>query len=93
MIKKWVLSLCISVIYTFIYSQSTNSYLLKPERVFDGEEMHTGWWVWVDSGMIKGVGPSGTILFPKRTSVMEFPGKTLMPGMIEGHGHLFLTSL
>lgn len=90
MINKLLLSIYFSFIYSIVFTQTSGSYLLKPERVFDGEEMHTGWWVWVDSGIIKGVGPSGTILFPKRTTVMEFPGKTLMPGMIEGHGHLFL---
>jgi imidazolonepropionase-like amidohydrolase len=90
MINKLLLSIYFSFIFSFVFGQTSGSYLIKPERVFDGEEMHPGWWVWVDSGIIKGVGPSGTILFPKRTAVMEFPGKTLMPGMIEGHGHLFL---
>jgi len=90
MTNKLLLSIYLSFIYSFVFGQTSGSYLLKPESVFDGEEMHTGWWVWVDSGIIKGVGPSGTILFPKGTRVLEFPGKTLMPGMIEGHGHLFL---
>lgn len=90
MINRLLLSICFSVIYSFIYCQSSSGFLIKPERVFDGEEMHSGWWVWVDSGIIKGVGPSGTFTLPKGVMVMDFPGKTLMPGMIEGHGHLFL---
>ena len=90
MINKVLLSICLSFIYALIFAQSSSGYLIKPERVFDGEEMHTGWWVWVDSGIIKSVGPSGSINFPKGVVVMDFPGKTLMPGMIEGHGHLFL---
>ncbi len=90
MINKILLSICLSVIYSFIYCQSPGNFLIKPERVFDGEEMHAGWWVWVDSGIIKAVGPSGKINIPKGATVLDFPGKTLMPGMIEGHGHLFL---
>jgi imidazolonepropionase-like amidohydrolase len=90
MINRLLLSVCLSVLYSFIFCQSSSSYLIKPERVFDGEDMHAGWWVWVDSGIIKGVGPSGTFNFPKGVVVIDFPGKTLMPGMIEGHGHLFL---
>jgi imidazolonepropionase-like amidohydrolase len=88
--KKLILLTCYSVVFGLIYGQSSTAFLLKPERVFDGHEMHANWWVLVDSGFIKAAGPSGTINQPKGATVMEFPGKTLMPGMIEGHGHLFL---
>jgi hypothetical protein len=29
-------------------AQQDSLYLLKPDRVFDGEQMHTGWMVLVD---------------------------------------------
>ena len=90
MINKIYLTTCLSLVYLFTFSQSSTGFLIKPERVFDGQDMHSNWWVWVDSGMIKAAGPATSFSFPKTVSVMEFPGKTLMPGMIEGHGHLFL---
>lgn len=88
--KRLLLFTCYSILSASLYAQNTGAFLLKPERVFDGEEMHANWWVWVDSGKIKAAGPSSSFSFPKEITVLNFPGKTLMPGMIEGHGHLFL---
>lgn len=62
--------------------------LLKPSRVFDGAVTHAGWQVLVQGGRIQSVGPNLTS--PAGTRVLDLPGTTLMPGMIEGHGHLFL---
>ncbi|QJD96899.1 amidohydrolase family protein [Mucilaginibacter robiniae] len=75
----------------FAQQQSTDTYiLLKPDRVFDGHEMHNGWWVLVHGNRIQAVGPSIEIQAPSTAKVMELKGTTLMPGMIEGHSHLFL---
>lgn len=63
-------------------------YLLKPDRVFDGEEMHEGWQVLVKNNKIEAVGAINNI--PKEAIVLSFKGCTLIPGMIEGHSHLFL---
>jgi len=81
---------CYSIVSAIVFAQNSGSFLLKPERIFDGEEMHSNWWVWVDSGKIKAAGPAASFSVPKAITVLDFPGKTLMPGMIEGHGHLFL---
>ena len=63
--------------------------LLKPARVFDGGTVpHSGWQVLVRGDRIEAVGPA--LAVPAGTRVIELPGATLMPGMIEGHGHLFL---
>jgi len=62
--------------------------LLRPDRVFDGEAVHAGWEVLVEGERIAAVGPSLPV--PQGASVIALPGTTLMPGMIEGHGHLFL---
>ena len=64
--------------------------LLRPARVFDGitPVSHAGWEVLVDADRIAAVGPQLTV--PPGTRVVELPETTLMPGMIEGHGHLFL---
>ena len=56
--------------------------------MFDGEAMHVGWQVLVDGDRITAAGPNLTA--PADAKVIALPGDTLMPGMIEGHGHLFL---
>lgn len=63
--------------------------LLKPDRVFDGEQMHTGWVVLVRNNKIEQVGEMNFKL-PVNTNVIKLKGMTLLPGLIEGHSHLFL---
>ncbi|MGY4397232.1 imidazolonepropionase-like amidohydrolase [Sphingomonas sp. UYAg733] len=64
--------------------------LLKPAQVFDGSDPnpHRGWQVLVQGGAIIAAGPDLTA--PAGTRIIDLPDATLMPGMIEGHGHLFL---
>jgi imidazolonepropionase-like amidohydrolase len=64
--------------------------LFKPDRVFDGREMHTGWWVLVRGRRIEAAGEPGTITAPVSAKIIELKGMTLLPGFIEGHSHLFL---
>ncbi len=62
--------------------------LLKPDRVFDGENMHTGWSVLIHNNKIEEVGL--ITIIPQNTTTINLTGSTLMPGLIEGHSHLFL---
>jgi imidazolonepropionase-like amidohydrolase len=64
--------------------------LLRPAQLFDGVDPkpHAGWDVLVENGKIAAVGPHLPV--PAGARLIELPGETLMPGMIEGHGHLFL---
>jgi imidazolonepropionase-like amidohydrolase len=64
--------------------------LLRPARVFDGvnPRPHEGWSVLVEGDRIAAAGPNLTA--PAGAKIVELPGTTLMPGMIEGHSHLFL---
>lgn len=63
-------------------------YLLKPDRVFDGEKMHEQWQVLVKNKKIEAAGSQLNI--PDGTIIRELPGTTLLPGLIEGHSHLLL---
>ena len=63
-------------------------YLLKPDRVFDGEQMQEGWQVLVKNKKIEEVGDIKNV--PRTAIVIELKGCTLLPGLIEGHSHLFL---
>ena len=69
---------------------SDSFYLLRPDRVFDGEQMHEGWQVLVHGRLIEAAGPAGSIKTPAGAVVMDLKGATLLPGLIEGHSHLFL---
>jgi imidazolonepropionase-like amidohydrolase len=71
------------------FSQVDSFYLLKPDRVFDGENLHYDWVVLVHKNRIEEAGAMRFKL-PSNSRVIELPGTTLMPGMIEGHSHLFL---
>jgi imidazolonepropionase-like amidohydrolase len=64
--------------------------LLKPARVFDGvnPHPHEGWSVLVQGDRIAAVGAN--LAAPAGTRTIELSGMTLLPGMIEGHSHLFL---
>src|SRR5689334_25124374 len=67
-----------------------DTYLLRPARVFDGVNPtpHEGWSVLVEGDRIAAVGPN--LAAPAGARTIDLPGTTLMPGMIEGHSHLFL---
>jgi len=66
------------------------SIVLKPAGVFDGVDgkVHTGWQVLVTGDKIVAVGPDLPV--PAGARTIALAGDTLMPGMIEGHSHLFL---
>lgn len=65
-------------------------YLLRPDRVFDGQQMQEGWQVLVHNHLIEAVGAPGLVKAPSGTITMDLKGMTLLPGLIEGHSHLFL---
>ena len=66
--------------------------LLVPDAVWDGvaDAPRAGWVVLVDGQRIVSVGRADTLRVPPGTERIALAGTTLMPGMIEGHSHLFL---
>jgi imidazolonepropionase-like amidohydrolase len=64
--------------------------LLRPAQVFDGVDPHPhpGWQVLVEGDKIAAVGPN--LAAPAGAKVIDLPGETLTPGLIEGHSHIFL---
>src|SRR2546427_5300353 len=63
--------------------------VLKPARVFDGDAMHEGWAVRVKGERIDAVGPAANIAAAD-ARVVDLPGTTLTPGLVEGHSHILL---
>lgn len=72
-------------------AQFENAFLLKPDKVFDGHVIHNNWVVITEGNKIVYAGSAKSM--PKisaNSTLLELPGTTLLPGLIEGHGHLFL---
>ncbi len=70
--------------------QAAGETLLRPERVFDGTELHTGWAVLVRGDRIAAAGPAAELDAAPGATLIELSGATLLPGLIEGHSHLLL---
>ena len=66
------------------------TYLLRPDRVFDGEAMQQGWAVLVRGQRIEAAGPRSNVTAPAGAETIDMPGVTLMPGLIEAHSHVLL---
>ena len=84
---------CLTVLFSILtlISHAQTHYLLKPDRVFDGETMHENWAVWVKGERIVAVGDAaGFSTESRQATIVDLTGMTLLPGMIEGHSHLFL---
>ncbi len=66
--------------------------LLKPARVFDGTTPapHEGWAVLVRGERIAAAGPADEVKAPEGARVLELPGMTLLPGLIDAHTHVLL---
>jgi imidazolonepropionase-like amidohydrolase len=73
-------------------AQPESVYLLKPAHVFDGEsaQLYDGWVVLVRGERIEAVGPARDVRPPAGAKVVELPGLTLLPGLIEAHSHVLL---
>lgn len=69
----------------------THAILLRPAQVWTaGEPLHTGWSVLVQDGRIAACGPAAAIQPPAGAEVIDLPGQTLVPGLMDIHSHLFL---
>ena len=74
---------------TLAAQTAPDSFVLKPARVFDGESMHEGWLVRVRGQRIESAGPPPNVE-TAGAKVIDLPGATLLPGLVEGHSHILL---
>ncbi|MEP7326686.1 MAG: amidohydrolase family protein [Gemmatimonadota bacterium] len=89
--------LCLALVtgpFTLAAQQADTSKvtILVPDAVWDGVADHPqrGWVVVVRGSRIAAVGPASSTSVPAGAQRITLPGTTLIPGLIEGHSHLFL---
>ena len=72
--------------------QRDSSYLLRPAAVWNGTDdaPHAGWAVLVRGESIAAVGRASDLGTPAGTTIIDLPGMTLLPGLIENHSHVLL---
>jgi imidazolonepropionase-like amidohydrolase len=83
---RWMLA---ALLAAFPGAGAFGQTVLRPARVFDGETMRTGLAVRVNGNRIEAIGPAASI-DSAGAKVVDLPGATLMPGLIEGHSHILL---
>src|SRR5437667_6013798 len=68
------------------------AYQRKLTHIFDGEsaQVHDGWVVFVRGEKIEAAAPASEVKAPSDAKVIDLPGLTLMPGLIEAHSHILL---
>jgi len=80
----------ILIFFCFLATTLMSQTLLKSDRVFDGIEMHQNWIVLVENNRITYAGPASKVNIPDGTIEIDLNGKTILPGLIEGHSHILL---
>jgi imidazolonepropionase-like amidohydrolase len=72
-------------------ARSAPAVLLRPDRVWTADEtVHTGWVVLVDGDRIAAAGPAALVSPPVGAVIIDLPGETLIPGLMDLHSHLLL---
>ena len=79
-----------TIFFCLLTTTLVSQTLLKPDRVFDGMQMHENWVVLVQDSTIVFTGSIAQLTIPSGTVEIDLKGKTLMPGLIEGHSHILL---
>lgn len=83
---------CLILFLTFETASAQSFTYLRPERVFDGERVFEKYGVLIKNNKVEGFDNQLSMekSLPKDTKIIDLNGCTLLPGLIEGHTHLFL---
>src|SRR5262245_45833450 len=88
--KKTILSCGLLILaVSAVGSGQTSITIVRPARVFDGDTVHEQWAVRVRDNRIDAIGPADTV-FATGATVIDLPGTTLTPGLVDGHSHVLL---
>jgi imidazolonepropionase-like amidohydrolase len=71
---------------------TSDSVLLRPAAVFtaEGDGLHHDWVVLISGDRIAAVGPQAGMRVPADAEIVDLPGTTLLPGLMDLHSHIFL---
>ena len=86
-----LLALSLAGIFATTASSDSAVTAIRNGRVFDGKTIIPSATVLFSNGVITAVGPS--VKVPHAATVIDGTGKTLLPGFIDAHTHLFPGSL
>jgi imidazolonepropionase-like amidohydrolase len=93
-VRSWLAAVVVAIAAIPLHGEAANSngsILLRPALVWTaGEPVHPGWVVLVEGNHILAVGPEKTVQAPAGAQVIDLPGDTLLPGLMDLHSHLFL---
>src|SRR5688500_10254209 len=90
-LARWALTAAFSITVAPAAGAQERPILLRPDRVFDGvtPTPHAGWAVLVRAGRIVAAGQAAQVTAQAADAqVIELPGTTLLPGLIDNHSHL-----
>ena len=87
-----LLSILLLVCAAAPVSAQPRTLLLRPARVFDGvtAQPHAGWAVLVRGDRIVAAGPAAQLPAAIGATIIDLPGLTLLPGLIDAHSHVLL---
>ncbi|WP_223034356.1 metal-dependent hydrolase family protein [Hanstruepera marina] len=90
--KKILLIFLLSILQFSVLAQESEVILFKNVNIFDGttNKLIKNLDVLVEDNLIKEIGSN---LSSSTAKIIECEGKTLMPGLIEGHSHLALSGV
>lgn len=72
-------------------TDGTEVLAIRDVRLFDGEEILEGATVLIRHGLIEAVGPD--VQVPADAEIVDGTGKTLLPGLIDSHTHVYGNAL
>jgi imidazolonepropionase-like amidohydrolase len=85
---------CLAAALAFLIppmSAYSEALLLRPAQLWTaGEPLHSGWVVLIEGNRIRAAGPPAAVSVPAGATVIELPGATLLPGLMDIHSHLLL---
>jgi len=92
MAKPVFFAVCAALLLPALNPARAQPVVLRADRVFTAEDRqaHAGWVVVVEGQRIVQVGSSAAVAMPAGARVIDLPGATLLPGLIDAHSHVFL---
>lgn len=87
--KYWPIETAVKVYYSRDMPEGT--VLLKGARIItmEGDQIIESGDILVENNRIKAMGPTGTIQAPAGAKVYDLAGKTIVPGFVDTHAHLW----